>query len=931
MLYAAIAIAALVLLLILWLILGRGPLFRRALRRVEQLLAANNWGEALQITDALERDYGLSSDSPAQGGRLSAAWKERLADVTAEANHAAAAAALKEKRFEDALKHHLRAATLRGKSEDEARTHVVDAMLAEARRLFAAGTSPGETSAVLDMLLRILNVQANCPEASFWYALCLIRQNQLEAALKGLTQVHGTVSKAVLDPALYIGFLLHRLGKAQEAVRYLSDANRLDPSCPFITWQMGIALVAAGGDAGLAVRALQRALGPRGLLLWAPTPERVWVEAFPEGRSYVRRLASRYTYVCPLLGSDLAWIMRQGQVALAQALYRQGSFQEASELYARLMQDSAPTLTLLRGLGLSLARLGKHDQAYKHLLTAWKMEEGKDAVTAGYLALCGAMGTPTNADDRPKNVAWAIRLLGRYQVSGAEWAGICGTIFAEARKLDMALDEEDQVQCCNVLASVNAVDPRAAAAYGHLAATFPGAVVPRHAWLYCQAATSHGCQSEHDLALFARTFREPRPARDFFALQQWNFDEVQYTYLQRSAARAPGQFPEVLGPAYPPEGESFLLERSRREETAGRKDSAVAAAEVLLELAPRCLAGYDRLACLNYRRGDLDKAVTLLGGWHRLAPNDHWPLVRQAIIEQERGNAERRAEAIDRALGLTQGPLRAAIAFLGAKLALRETAKEWEKGDKETRRQGDKEKENREPSVSLSPCLPVSLSGVQTLLQECLKDDPDHIEALWCLAAVRSVMGDKERLKEQAAAMDRPGVKDARFHYLGAVCHLARQDYKRAVELSAQAATDESLAAESQYLMAWAHLHLEDHAAATQALRKVAAAEKSPSAVFARAMLGQLSFAREAYDDAIKWWNQVDARRRAEWKLDEPLRQTVFLAGLLAFEQGRYEQAADRIREAGKLGLRDKRLGSLLTLALVKAGQKLLFEEAKKT
>ena len=41
-----------------------------------------------------------------------------------------------------------------------------------------------------------------------------------------------------------------------------------------------------------------------------------------------------------------------------------------------------------------------------------------------------------------------------------------------------------------------------------------------------------------------------------------------------------------------------------------------------------------------------------------------------------------------------------------------------------------------------------------------------------------------------------------------------------------------------------------------------------------------------------------------------------------------YEQAADRFREAGKLGLRDKRLGPLLTLALVKAGQRLLFEKA---
>src|SRR5207248_4340913 len=142
--------------------------------------------------------------------------------------------------------------------------------------------------------------------------------------------------------------------------------------------------------------------------------------------------------------------------------------------------------------------------------------------------------------------------------------------------------------------------------------------------------------------------------------------------------RAPGHFPEALGPDYPPRGEAFLLERSRQEEEAGRKDPALRAVEVLLRLAPASLMGHDRLACLHYRRGDMDRAVALLGGWHRLAPADHWPLVRQAIIEQERGNAERRAEAIDKALGLTRGRLRAAVAYLGARLALRQGVAEWQ-------------------------------------------------------------------------------------------------------------------------------------------------------------------------------------------------------------------------------------------------------------
>jgi tetratricopeptide (TPR) repeat protein len=212
-----------------------------------------------------------------------------------------------------------------------------------------------------------------------------------------------------------------------------------------------------------------------------------------------------------------------------------------------------------------------------------------------------------------------------------------------------------------------------------------------------------------------------------------------------------------------------------------------------------------------------------------------------------------------------------------------------------------------------------------TLLESCLRDDPDHVEALWCLAAVRSVLGDREGLARQAPAMNRPAVRDARFHYLGAVCHLAAKNYDAVLELSRRAAADEALAIESQFLTAWAHLYQENRAAAREALQKVAAVEKSPSAVYARAMLGRLSYVQGSYDDAILWWNSADPVRRGEWQLDEPLRQTVLLSGLLAFEDGRFEQAADRFREAGKLGLRDRRLGSLMTLALVKAGQRLLY------
>jgi tetratricopeptide (TPR) repeat protein len=716
-----------------------------------------------------------------------------------------------------------------------------------------------------------------------------------------------------------------RAGQYGEGIRYLAEANRVDAGCTFVVLQMGIALVGTGGDTGMAVRTLQRALGPKGFGMWAQAPERAWIEAFPEGHSYVRRLATKHPFICPLLGNDLNAVTRQGRLALAQALYRQGSFQDAADLFGKLLNETPPTAVLLRGFGLSLARLGRYDQAYKHLRTALEQEEPKDPFTAGYLALCGAMGKPTQPEDKPRNVLWALKLIARFhgQMAGnAEWASLANTIHAEARALNLAIPIEDQVFVCDALASVRATDPLAAEAYAYLFNSFPDALQPVHAYLYSQASHLHRLKGDHDLPLFARAFEDADAARAYFAKQKWDYDDLEYTFLERSAAKQPGRFPEALGPDYAAKrGEAFLVARSREQEERGNKDAAMGAIEVMLRLSPKATAGHDRLACLHYRRGDMDRAVALLSGWQRLAPHDHWPLVRQAIIEQQRGNAERRAKAIDQALGLTRGPVRAAVAYLGARLAL-------QAGFRKPAKPAAAPRESDNGVAEPPPSPDAVYAPALYLLQECLREEPDHVDALWCLAAVRTCLGDEAGLAEQAAAMNRPAVKDARFHYLGAVCHLAARDYYGAIELSRRAAADEALAVESNYLMAWAHLHMNDPNAAGQALQKVVSV-KTPSADHARALLGKLSFARGDYDDAIKWWNAVDAARRAEWHFDEPLRQTVYLAGLTALDKEKFEQAADRFREAGKLGLRDRRLGGLLTLALIKAGQRLLFEQAK--
>ena len=321
---------------------------------------------------------------------------------------------------------------------------------------------------------------------------------------------------------------------------------------------MGVSLVAAGGDAGLAVRALQRALGPRGLPLWTHAPQRAWVEAFPEGRSYVRRLATKNPYTCPVLGGDLNAVVLEGQLALARAFYRQGSFQEAADLFNKLLQNTAPTTVLLRGLGLSLARLGRYDQAYKHLRAPWNRSSRK---------------TPSRPPISPFAARWAGRRSRR--TSRRTWRGPCGCWPATPspatpstpascppftpRRVHCNCRCRSRTRC----SSATRWPPwrrsmrRRPQAYRHLAATFPEAVQPIHAWLYVRAASTLDLQSERDLDLFARTFANPAPARQYFTQRQWNFDDAEYTYLKRGAAVSPGRFPEALGADYPPQGEAL--------------------------------------------------------------------------------------------------------------------------------------------------------------------------------------------------------------------------------------------------------------------------------------------------------------------------------------------------------------------------------------
>jgi tetratricopeptide (TPR) repeat protein len=928
--YGGGGVLLLALLVAGWLIFGPGPRIRRAVRRAQNDLQQGDWRQALE---SIQRWGRPSWRSPRQLAQL-----ERL---EGKCYRAAGVAALLDKRFEEGLENFRRAARLFHADEQEAFHEVVEAMLAEVRRLFSA--PPTDDSGTVPKLIgRVLDVESGCAEAYFWQGMCHLREGSREKALASLNQSRANDAgprglAAHIDPPLYLGALLLRDGKTDEALRYLAEANRLDPNCPFVTWQLGMAMLAAGGDALIAVRALQRALGLRGLQLWVHTPERAWVEGFPEKRSFVRTLASAHAFHCPLFGDSIALMLRQGQIALGHGQYRLGNFEDAAKTFHLVFQEGVPSLPVLRGLGLSLARLERYDEAFKHLRAAHELEEPKNILTAGYLALCGAKGKPTRPEDKTRNVGWAIRLVAKFTVLGnTEWADLLNQIFAEARAIDLPVELADQNQLCDTLVSVDAADPASAAAYSQFerdrgkqqeAGQIPAEPSrPEYAWLFCRAAQKHGCTAENELAFFARALETEAAARPFFAQRQWDFDEVEYTFLERWADRHSGQYPPSVGSEFAARGERLLLGRSQGLEQMGDARGARACAEVLLKLDPANARAHDRLAYLCYQSGDLDRAADLVADWHRLDPEEPLPLLRRAVLEYQRGNYAQGAESIRGALDRSHGRQRADIALVGARLQIRQWLGPPRTDCQPESRNGEARGPGWSPAASAA-------GAALAFLDECLAEDPSHETALWCKAAVCCALGQVDSLRNLArpiGRLEREALpRDARFHFLAAVCHLAAEDGALAGEAAARAEEqDSALTVECAYLKGWAAYLQGDAVSAREWLRLPAQTGTAASQAHAQALLGHIAFARGDFDEAASWWKNLDSPRRKDWALDGALRDTVFIEAVAEYHQGHFEQAAETLRQAGRLGLRDRRLGPLLKLALLKAGQRLLYGSA---
>lgn len=883
--------------------LAPGPRRSRAMTRARQLLVEGLWQEALQIVDDQLRGGSLPKKASAQ-----------LHTLMGECLQEAGEIALGEGRFEDALQHFTDAAPLQDRPPEYPRELVLRKMMAKVRagfsnesaHLLRSGTDP-TFAEPQDLITRVLMIDSDHAEAYFWQAMIQIKKGELDQAHKVLENAHRLGESKFVDPPFYLGAMLYGQGRYEEALRTLSEANRIDAGCPFVAWLMGRCMVAANSDPAMAVRVLQRALGQRGFGLWKDRPERAWIEAFPDGKSWVRRLAEKHRFICPIFGGDLSVWIRWGELALAQALYRQGQFQESADLYQHLLDHSPPSLPLLRGLGLSMVKLKRYDQAFKHLRAALDMSP-EDPYLNGYVALCGALGETRNPEDKPNNIAWAFQQFARFDIIGEpEWAEMLSQVHQEARAHQMSIPGDAQVLACHVLASVLDTTPEAAATYSLLAQQHPEAVLPVHAFLYSHAVQEHGVQETSDLDLLERTFLNVEEAKSFYEQQGWDFTEVEYLFLERSAAISPGRFPRVMGETYPAQGERFLLTRSQEMEQTEEPELALNAVETLLALSPGSLEAHDRLACLHYRQGKMKEAAEALARLEQLSPDSPIPSIRRAVIEHRQHRWAETEQSLEKALQLTQGERRASVAFLGAKLALsfqEETAN----------------KENNGASTSSR-----KWEQAESYLERALENHPEHLDALCTLVSLRGLRNDFDGLKALLPRMGNPEIIEERYFFLTALCHLAAGNAERVLEWAERAKTDPDLRLEAEFLKVWANLHLKNRDQAVQSLQLVAKSE-SIAGDHARALLGGLSFLKGTYVDAVKWWGLVKADKREKWKCDEPLQRTMFLTALTALHKGKFEQAAERFQEAGRLGLREKNLGALIRLALLKEAMRLYYQ-----
>src|SRR5205085_5649481 len=144
-----------------WLAL-RSSVPERTLRAVRRALQRHDLDAALTLLASIR----APTNAPAKP------WHAEQRRLETECLYATAEAALRDRRFADALDRYQAVAVLVGMDDAEANRRVIEAMLAEVRRLSVAAPDGPALHALLDL---VLERQSPCPEASFWLGLYHLR------------------------------------------------------------------------------------------------------------------------------------------------------------------------------------------------------------------------------------------------------------------------------------------------------------------------------------------------------------------------------------------------------------------------------------------------------------------------------------------------------------------------------------------------------------------------------------------------------------------------------------------------------------------------------------------------------------------------------------------------------------------------------------
>lgn len=845
----------------------RSPRF--GLRAARQALESGHHASALEIARRHRPNSGASPQS----------WHEEQRQIEIEALHASAESALRNRRYAEALQTFRTIAGLLQLDESDASHRVVDTMLAEVR-LLSANTP--DDPALPELIAEILKQRPTCPEASFWLGIFQIRRNEIQKAIDSFTAATQSPTSPI-DPYLYLGAIWLRGGLPRDALRVLSEANRLAPQCPLVSWLLGAAIVESGGDALLALRALQKATGADGLPKYLRHPNRLWKETLPPD-SWIRNVTIRRgdpaaQFRCPFELDRTDVSLFQSRLALASALVTCQKAEDAIPIYTELLK-SHDTLPIRRGLGLALAQLERYDEALPHLREAHSQENPPSSVTTSALAL-----SLSHARFDPGNIQQALDLLATLKSdSDAIYARHAGAVFAAAKNAGLPIANDEIAKICNALVSTSAADPHAAEAYDLLAGLNPRALPREAAILYARSAQVHGLTLNHDEFLLDFAMGDQRMAREYFAVREWDFEAAERMYLQRWATRHPGTFPSAPGINYAASAETSLLNAAQRQAAQGQLTTARELALLVVRLNPVSGLAYDRLAELAFRRGNRAEAENWLKVWQTKCPNDPQPLARLALVIATNRSLEHASELLGQSLELVQGSARMPYLLLAAKVAIA---------------QGKR-------------------SAAKSHFKECLSIVPNHPTALMGRAAIAWVEDNTPLLAKLAVRMASIPAEDPWFHYLAAGTLLAAGNPDAAEVSAKQAAADPMTASEGRHLLALVRARRNDLDGATELLRHTSI-EDSAIGNHAAAMRGQFAYVNGDYAEALHQWQNLPADRIKAWNLATVVTHAAYLAGIQALHSNQPELAVRWLVQAARLGQQDARLESLLAAAYSRA------------